>query len=385
MEIKKNNLEAYWQDSSTTIFGVLPEWEIIKFLRYQRRISFQCVLFAALLEIFMFHILTQAGSLSIPRGMYFFKYMIVPFLCGTIPIIIVECIARKSTNLRLLAIATSIMLVVIVDVYCTVHICFQALEICTIIPIMMTIGYGDIILTRITVIATMIIKSLSDLFISWDPGYTIRTNFSTEVMINFLLSLVFIGLSYFVAKFIIKFETAKHDAIKRLEREQSVLYRNSIMDELTKIYNRRGLKNRLEMIKESGNEEKYSLVMMDLDKFKVINDTYGHDVGDDYLVEFASVLFSISSGEAFRYGGDEFCLLLQDRNRKVINRCCRDIRREFEKLEICERLNIDSKIVSFGVAKVTQECSLEDIIKNADIALYHAKKKRGSIVFTENY
>lgn len=153
-------------------------------------------------------------------------------------------------------------------------------------------------------------------------------------------------------------------------------------DPLTKTFNR----NYLEEISSMINLEHYSLAMLDLDKFKVINDTYGHKAGD-YVLSLASKIFKDSIRDSdilIRYGGEEFLLLINNRNNNKTN------------IDVCERLrsNIsrehffydghEIKVhVSIGLHKhPSLEKNLQEAIKIADEMLYVAKKSGRNRVIT---
>lgn len=144
-------------------------------------------------------------------------------------------------------------------------------------------------------------------------------------------------------------------------------------DPLTNTFNR----NYLEEIEHVLNLEKYSVAMLDLDKFKMINDTYGHKAGD-YILSHTSIIFKDSIRDSdilVRYGGEEFLLLVNNRDLTKSN------------VDICERIrdNIakenfsydghDIKVtVSIGVHKhPSLEKNLQEAIKIADKMLYEAK------------
>lgn len=153
-------------------------------------------------------------------------------------------------------------------------------------------------------------------------------------------------------------------------------------DPLTKTFNR----NYLEEISPMLNLEHYSLAMLDLDKFKAINDTYGHKAGD-YVLAKASMIFKESIREndvLVRYGGEEFLLLINNRSNNKIN------------IDICERLrsNISKELfiydgndikvnVSIGLHKhPSLEKNIQEAIKIADEMLYVAKKSGRNRVIT---
>jgi len=152
--------------------------------------------------------------------------------------------------------------------------------------------------------------------------------------------------------------------------------RSSIIDRLTNIYNR----NFLHDIEEDLKLFEYILVVLDIDHFKKVNDTYGHDVGDIILKEMGDILknsIRIEEDIAIRYGGEEFVVLIRTKQNddetalNVVNRIHSDIK--YHKFFINEEkyLNVT---VSIGVNKFPDRSkNFNDAFKLADLALYEAK------------
>ncbi len=148
-------------------------------------------------------------------------------------------------------------------------------------------------------------------------------------------------------------------------------------DFLTGAYNRRFFFNSGEQIFAKARRRKKSLAvaMIDIDKFKNINDTYGHDVGDVAIQEIKRILDKQlrSSDLMARFGGEEFCILLEDitiENSKIL---FEKIRKVFEtNIITIDKLQI-SYTISIGVSYGLSE-SLEAMIKTSDEALYVAKE-----------
>lgn len=158
-----------------------------------------------------------------------------------------------------------------------------------------------------------------------------------------------------------------------------LLRQKAFTDNLTGIYNR----NYLESIKPLINPKNYTVVMADIDHFKQINDTYGHDKGDYVLKKFARILTENlrKNDLVFRFGGEEFLILLNTpvKNKEIIYNIIDRLRRTVEETEISGI----KMTASFGIFMDTDKVNdLEDAIKRADTALYKAKEEgRNRIVF----
>jgi diguanylate cyclase (GGDEF)-like protein len=149
-------------------------------------------------------------------------------------------------------------------------------------------------------------------------------------------------------------------------------------DSMTKLYNRRYFSTASQQIISLAKREKndISLLMLDIDKFKNINDTYGHDVGDTVIITLANRLLNNhrESDISCRYGGEEFTILLPNTAIKGAAIVAENIRKGIEEL----RLQIEEKTiyftVSIGVTSLREEeQDIEKALKRVDEALYKAK------------
>jgi len=147
-------------------------------------------------------------------------------------------------------------------------------------------------------------------------------------------------------------------------------------DPLTKALNRASLKNLFLHIKSNKSYHPISLIIFDLDHFKRINDTFGHNVGDKVLREVArAVRKNLRRNDIFaRWGGEEFVMLLPNTNLEGAKKVAEKLRKAIENLEIPE-LKGERVTASFGVTKVQLDESFAETIHRADIALYKAKNE----------
>ncbi len=166
-----------------------------------------------------------------------------------------------------------------------------------------------------------------------------------------------------------------------LALESDLFLDDSQRDMLTDIKNRAGFYNDYEekylpILKDPDNMRPVSIVMCDIDFFKKITDTYGHNAGDAVLSFVAQCLRqSIRSGDgAYRWGGEEFILMLPGADLKSAASAAERIRDRIERSSIeFEGINIQITM-SFGCSAASPGLSLEDNIKKADACLYKAKE-----------
>ncbi|MGB1297698.1 MAG: GGDEF domain-containing response regulator [Psychrobium sp.] len=159
-------------------------------------------------------------------------------------------------------------------------------------------------------------------------------------------------------------------------------------DYLTKLYNRRYFFNVGEMAFEQAQSDNsnFSVALMDIDFFKKINDNYGHDVGDAVLIEMAAVLNKWFEGMLVaRYGGEEFIVVIKDLSASKVN----TLLNAFREYTASQQFDIDEHAINFtasiGVANnIGQVETLDDLINQADIALYQAKESGRNVVIWEN-
>ena len=153
-------------------------------------------------------------------------------------------------------------------------------------------------------------------------------------------------------------------------------------DYLTGVFNRRAFMERLEQeVNRSVRHKKgFSVIITDIDHFKNINDSHGHQAGDLVLQKFAGKLSEISRSYDFvgRYGGEEFIICLPETSVEQSGLIAERMRREIAGLEINLPDNSSKPVsvtASFGIASCVMDCigNIDSIIKMADDALYRAK------------
>jgi len=163
---------------------------------------------------------------------------------------------------------------------------------------------------------------------------------------------------------------------RELERANARIKELSRADELTGLANRRYFKERLEeaVSLATRHHQSLCLLMADLDFFKHINDTYGHDVGDEVLKRFGRVLLESTRKEDLpaRYGGEEFIVLLPETGTKEALALGDRLR---EKLRDQDVLEQETVTVSIGVTGFIPGWTENQLISSADQALYRAKRE----------
>lgn len=154
------------------------------------------------------------------------------------------------------------------------------------------------------------------------------------------------------------------DLINRLINERTYLAETINIDPLTGLYNRRVLQN----VRDIG-----AVIMCDIDYFKTVNDSFGHDTGDVVIKKVAQIIMNnVRIGDVVcRYGGDEYLILFSTFNQEVVRnrimKICNDVKR------IIKLPNFQVSL-SVGVSFANENEDVETMITRADKALYHSKE-----------
>jgi two-component system cell cycle response regulator len=176
---------------------------------------------------------------------------------------------------------------------------------------------------------------------------------------------------------VIKLQTALASRVRELDAANVNMAHLACTDELTGLDNRRSFNDRLSQEISAARRHGYplALVMTDLDHFKNVNDSFGHDAGDQVLKVFSALLVDTARLEDFpaRWGGEEFIILLPHTTLAGGARLAERLRKRFAQAP-CQGVNL-SLSASFGVAELLNGESGEGLIRRADSALMRAKQE----------
>lgn len=181
--------------------------------------------------------------------------------------------------------------------------------------------------------------------------------------------------------------------VAELEAEISILEKDLIHDHLTNLKTRaffeEEVQDFLDLISNKNDSKRrewfgfknLSILFFDIDHFKKINDTYGHQVGDSVLLEVSTAIVScLREGDTVaRWGGEEIVASLLGANKEDAKLKAEEIRLAISLLQFNGHPNL-SVSVSIGVATATKDEKLEDLVRRADTALYQAKKEGRNMV-----
>jgi diguanylate cyclase (GGDEF)-like protein len=236
------------------------------------------------------------------------------------------------------------------------------------------------------------LKKLSEHVLNYDPqnnNFTLTASKRTDevgVIHNAIISMVNKINTYATLLDEMNYSLALkvQERTKELQEANAQLQELSLTDPLTQLSNRRGLEIHIQNLWELAkrNSVAISIIMCDIDHFKMVNDTYGHLVGDYVLMDIAKILkISLKRKADFiaRYGGEEFIIVLYDTDSDAAKELCITIQQNLKAFDgfAYSNAKLEAVTLSFGIATaIPQESSqYEDLLKYSDVALYQAKEE----------
>jgi diguanylate cyclase (GGDEF)-like protein len=238
--------------------------------------------------------------------------------------------------------------------------------------IILTVLFFDIKLTFISAVGVLV-----SMFISWFIKGDLLPNDDSLFIANVLLRVIALVLTIGYMHIIVIF--GKKYLIKELEK-----YFN--YDTLTHLLNRRCMNTYLEAAHKSAVTGKsvFCLILLDIDDFKHVNDTYGHDCGDEVLKTVSKTVQSLvgKNDVVFRWGGEEILMLINSDKEETV-KVAENIRKTIENTEIRYDGNVIRKTVTIGVSSYSKNATLSNMLKDADEKLYYGKNHGKNQVVSE--
>lgn len=174
--------------------------------------------------------------------------------------------------------------------------------------------------------------------------------------------------------------------VNNIISEYNLMKQRIYIDDLTQVYNRRKFEEVLRELIENDYHSEFSLVLFDIDSFKYINDTYGHNSGDYVLKNLCVIVKEIlkvkqSNAQLFRYGGDEFFLIFKNSEKGKAEKVMKMISREIALRTFEYRGHYLKTSISSGILDITEEVNYSDVLFTIDEKLYEAKHRGKNQVF----
>lgn len=171
-------------------------------------------------------------------------------------------------------------------------------------------------------------------------------------------------------------ENYKDILIERLIKEKLELQNSLNKDHLTQVYNRRKMEDDLNIFINQKNAFMLTAIFIDIDRFKEINDNFGHDIGDKVLEHISKILRVYAkklNGEVYRFGGEEFVIfsfIAKDRIITILN----ELKNEVKSNKMYHPKRDIFISISMGISFYDDYKDKKLFIKKADLAVYEAKK-----------
>lgn len=209
---------------------------------------------------------------------------------------------------------------------------------------------------------------------------------TTQIPIKYIYSIILKESLIFIAIFfiviIIIYFLFKNIVKAEIKKTQALQYQAS-HDYLTGLKNRQFLSNKIE---NNSSLNKYSLLFIDIDNFKSINDSYGHSYGDELLKQIARRVEKIVTKKELiiRYSGDEFLIITKSIDKKELEILAIKILENLKEIFKIKKYNF-SVTASLGIASLpTDGKSFDELKRASDMAMYIAKKKKNSYCFFDD-
>lgn len=324
-----------------------------------------------IIQLIYFPMCYFSGIIETTIPNYIIIFIVKPTMINLIAYLLAKHLYKNNINNKewQTLIPVNLLVVMCCNTLVT-HAIFGSLYTIYILPILLTMVYGDLSITRKTTINTLIVSSIGFIAIKFS-SFTRPAEF---FVFNIILVYCLILCSHIITTTVIKYEQKKEKILFTSFNHTADLENQVNHDGLTKLYNHQALIK----ILENKIENKYKdlqIAILDIDFFKKVNDIYGHEAGNVVLCKFAEMLKEIENADikVARYGGEEFVAIFTNYTTDNVFEIIERLRREVSKITFEE---LDNKNITFsaGIAKYNQNLNITEFFEKADEALYNSKE-----------
>lgn len=236
------------------------------------------------------------------------------------------------------------------------------------LPALLSIIYADRNITKMNILLTILFSIICGGFIL-NKITTVDYNF----IFTFSTTITYLIIATQVSSSITNQEYYKKQLLNISVKERDYFLKKASTDELTKLYNHATYVTKVN--EAITNKTSLILAVIDIDHFKKVNDTYGHDSGNIVLKRLAKCLKALENDDimAARYGGEEFVMLFENSTKAQVAKIMNNLKEEVSKIKFKE-LNNTGITFSCGIAKKDRKDNAETLFNKADKALYYAKE-----------
>lgn len=332
------------------------QWNHISFkLFYKTWILLLCV------ELLLF-VLYQPNE-ECSRAMYFWFFIVKPSGIQIIAILFVRLltfIKRKCYHRRVMYLGTLFLLSVFAASTIWIHTSVPLISMLLMLPLIFATLYKDSILSWLQLLICVVIYVLKELYFYPNSPYLPPLN-------------NFINISIFTGSIVCELFL-----IEEVQEYVQAMEKRADRDSMTGLYNHRIFYERLDMLftNHKNNGTSFSLLVIDIDRFKRINDTYGHAFGDDVICRLSEILKN-QEVDCFcaRYGGEEFAVIFENIDSTAAYKLAEEIRLQFAGCVFMTPDGGRSFSISIGVTDNNNSCvNSKEMFLRADQMLYKAKE-----------
>lgn len=341
-----------------------------------------CIVFLSEIIISIFYY--RAGLFFIPLPLVIFWYLILPSIINLSAIVIGRYIifsTKYKENTKNYAVIL-VLCMLCACVQC-VHYIFPAVMCAFCVPIFSTILFQNETMARLVHILSYFFIILSGII-----AYLGARREDPHLIFDCMVAAIVVACSYIVSIILIQYEKQRAEYVKSCYTKQMELSEQLKHDLLTGLYNYNAFLEILKL-KRNSSSSHLQLVVIDLDNFKYINDTYGHIQGNEVLIYISYLLKKYTSniGYPARYGGEEFVVLFPDISIDEAYNIIEKVRKEFSE-HYFEFSQGRKFTFSSGLAENDGDVtSPQELFDNADRAMYLAKRsgKNKTIIAQKQY
>ena len=321
----------------------------------------------SLFEIIGYLVLVRSGAEKLSfENRYLWLCVILPICVNVITHMLARIFVnhprihrhRKNTIIITAALITSFVVAVLHKEYIITSCAF-------VFPIMLSAMFNDRKLLKTSLISSLFILICVAIAFEYDHTATLVTRLNLFVLFGFAI------VSYFCGVIFIRFSLQNSQLIQNQAEHNEKLRDDVLRDQMTGLYNHSAFVNELERLTQGGDE--FCLAMLDIDDFKQINDTYGHDSGDEVLIYLAEQMRQCCPEGTipYRYGGEEFAMIIRnlsaDESYRMLSNLLKAVRKH--------TFAFSGKSITFsaGLGSYTGGTG-EAFFESVDQALYRSKK-----------
>ena len=354
--------------------------------RWRMNLFKMCVVLAAIgsiTEIVIYLIDSNTKTLFLPNLLYQFRFIYIP---SSMNLIVILLTYHYINSQKLSDTAKNIWSCVLIYFLCAntqfIHYVYGPLLMLPIVSIFVSIMFGNRRLTRGITIASLISLTAASIVASQE----LRQG-DPQLLVDSALAALVIIVSQIGASLMISYVNEQFDNIAKSNMREKKLIEELHLDPLMGIFNRMALNEKTEECINFGmTDGNCHMLLLDIDNFKMINDTYGHLNGDEVLIKLSDIIrqFTGRNVTAYRYGGEEIILIMQHYSIESAFVLAEDLRLAFSSLTF-DFSPKESFTFSGGLSSLQENQAADNWMSHADQALYQAKRlgKNRIIKYTE--